>query len=99
MTSTEHAGFASNWKDIASAFLRLGATSYRGPAILGIMQPELQEKRQSVSRERFVVGLSLVNVLPGAAATPRSGARSGAGLSSCAVGARGSSSCIPEGRE
>src|SRR3989441_2747491 len=69
MTSTEHAGFARNWKDIASAFLRLGATSYGGPAILGIMQAELQEKRQWVSRERFVEGLSLVNMLPGATAT------------------------------
>src|SRR2546427_11766651 len=70
MTSTEHTGFARNWKDIASAFLRLGATSYGGPAILGIMQAELQEKRQWVSRERFVEGLSLVNMLPAATATP-----------------------------
>jgi len=69
MTSTEHAGFARNWKDIASTFLRLGATSYGGPAIMGIMQAELQEKRQWVSRERFVEGLSLVNMLPGATAT------------------------------
>src|SRR2546426_780083 len=69
MTSTEHAGFARNWKDIASAFLRLGATSYGGPAIMGIMQAELQEKRQWVSKERFVEGLSLVNMLPGATAT------------------------------
>src|SRR2546425_12582310 len=69
MTRREHAGFARNWKDIASAFLRLGATSYGGPAILGIMQAELQEKRQWVSRERFVEGLSLVNMLPGATAT------------------------------
>src|SRR5207302_7233693 len=69
MTSTEHAGFARSWKDIASAFLRLGATSYGGPAIMGIMQAELQEKRQWVSKQRFVEGLSLVNMLPGAAAT------------------------------
>ena len=69
MTSTEHAVFARSWKDIASAFLRLGATSYGGPAIMGIMQAELQEKRQWVSKERFVEGLSLVNMLPGATAT------------------------------
>src|SRR5205809_1497995 len=69
MTSTEHGVFARSWKDIASAFLRLGATSYGGPAIMGIMQAELQEKRQWVSRERFVEGLSLVNMLPGATAT------------------------------
>jgi chromate transporter len=33
------------------------------------MQAELQEKRQWVSKERFIEGLSLVNMLPGAAAT------------------------------
>src|SRR2546425_9197541 len=65
MTSTEHTGFARNWKDIASAFLRLGATPYGGPAILGIMQAELQEKRQWVSRERFIDGLALGQFTPG----------------------------------
>src|SRR5256886_4069503 len=69
MTSTERGVFARSWKAIASAFRRLGATSYGGPAIMGIMQAELQEKRQWVSKERFVEGLSLVNMLPGATAT------------------------------
>lgn len=36
---------------------------------MGIMQVELQEKRQWVSRERFLEGLALVNMLPGATAT------------------------------
>ncbi|OLC16954.1 MAG: hypothetical protein AUH29_03725 [Candidatus Rokubacteria bacterium 13_1_40CM_69_27] len=36
---------------------------------MGVMQAELQEKRQWVPRERFVEGLSLVNMLPGATAT------------------------------
>jgi chromate transporter len=36
---------------------------------MGIMQTELQEKRQWVSRDRFLEGLSLVNMLPGATAT------------------------------
>src|SRR5881628_459350 len=57
-----------NWNDIAAQFLRIGATAYGGPAIMGIMQAELQEKRGWVSRERFVEGLSLVNMLPGATA-------------------------------
>src|SRR5207244_7287662 len=35
---------------------------------MGIMQAELQEKRQWVTKERFVEGLSLVNMLPGATA-------------------------------
>lgn len=55
--------------EIASTFLKLGATSYGGPAIMGIMQAELMEKRRWVSRERFLEGLSLVNMLPGATAT------------------------------
>lgn len=56
-------------RDVAVNLLKLGATAYGGPAIMGIMQAELQEKRQWVTKERFVEGLSLVNLLPGAAAT------------------------------
>jgi chromate transporter len=65
----ESGPFRRHWRDITSRFLQLGATSFGGPAILGIMQVELQEKRQWVSRERFLEGLSLVNMLPGATAT------------------------------
>jgi chromate transporter len=36
---------------------------------MGIMQAELQEKRKWVSRERFLEGLSVANMLPGATAT------------------------------
>src|SRR6201991_2378876 len=56
-------------RDIATQLLKIGATAYGGPAIMGIMQTELQEKRQWVSKERFMEGLSLVNMLPGATAT------------------------------
>jgi len=38
------------WKDIAAQLLKIGATAYGGPAIMGIMQAELQEKRQWVSK-------------------------------------------------
>ena len=65
----ESGGFRRHWREIASRFLKLGATSYGGPAIMGLMQAELQEKRRWVSRERFLEGLSLVNMLPGATAT------------------------------
>ncbi len=54
--------------EIGASFLTIGALSYGGPAIMGIMQAEIQEKRQWVSRERFVEGLALVNALPGPAA-------------------------------
>jgi chromate transporter len=64
-----HAGFKQNWKDIASSLLKLGATAYGGPAIMGIMQAELQQKRQWVPKDRFVEGLSLANLVPGATAT------------------------------
>lgn len=43
--------------------------AYGGPAIMGIMQAELQEKRRWVDKERFLEGLALVNLLPGAGAT------------------------------
>jgi chromate transporter len=54
--------------DIATSFLAIGAMSYGGPAIMGIMQAEIQEKRQWVSKDGFIEGLALVNALPGPAA-------------------------------
>ena len=69
MQSSEFEGSNRRLTEIAVAFLKLGATAYGGPAIMGIMQAELQEKRQWVTKERFLEGLSLVNMLPGAAAT------------------------------
>ena len=57
------------WKEILTAFLKLGATSYGGPAMMGIMQAELQGKRKWVSKERFVEGLAVANMVPGATAT------------------------------
>jgi len=56
-------------KEVAASLVRLGATSYGGPAIMGIMQAELQEKRKWVSKERFLEGLSVANMVPGATAT------------------------------
>ena len=61
--------FARHWREIASGFLKLGATAYGGPAIMGLMQAEFQEKRQWVPKARFVEGLSLANMVPGATAT------------------------------
>jgi chromate transporter len=57
------------WREIAAGFLKVGATAYGGPAIMGVMQAEFQERRQWVSKPRFLEGLALVNVLPGATAT------------------------------
>jgi len=58
--------FASRWKEIAATFLKIGATAYGGPAIMGVMQAEIQERRQWTSKPRFLEGVALVNVLPGA---------------------------------
>jgi chromate transporter len=55
--------------EITGAFLKIGAMSYGGPAIMGIMQTELQEKREWISKPEFVEGLALVNMLPGPGAT------------------------------
>ena len=55
--------------EIARTFLKIGAMSYGGPAIMGIMQAEIQEKRQWIDKTRFVEGLALVNMLPGPGAT------------------------------
>ncbi|MET0487034.1 MAG: chromate efflux transporter [Candidatus Rokuibacteriota bacterium] len=59
----------NTWKEIAIGFLKVGATAYGGPAIMGIMQAEFQERRQWTSKPRFLEGMALVNVLPGATAT------------------------------
>ena len=69
MMAKNEDGLAKTWKEIVSSFLKLGVMSYGGPAIMGIMQTELHEKRQWVTKDRFVEGLSLVNTLPGAGAT------------------------------
>jgi chromate transporter len=61
--------FRSSWREVASVFLKIDAMAYGGPAIMGIMQAELQEKRRWVDNERFMEGLALVNLLAGAGAT------------------------------
>ena len=43
--------------------------SYGGAAIMGIMQVEIQQRRGWMSKERYLEGMALVNMLPGAPAT------------------------------
>ena len=59
----------THWREVVSSFLKIGALSYGGPAIMGLMQTEFQEKRGWLSKERFLEGLALVNMLPGPGAT------------------------------
>src|SRR5215471_7055407 len=55
--------------EIGGVFLKIGAMSYGGPAIMGIMQAEIQEKRRWIEKSQFVEGIALVNMLPGPGAT------------------------------
>lgn len=57
--------FQERWKELAAVFLKLGALSYGGSAMLGIMQAEIAERRQWLSNERYLDGVGLVNMLPG----------------------------------
>jgi len=41
---------------IASGFLQVGATAYGGPAIMGVVQAEFQERRQGTSKLHFLEG-------------------------------------------
>ncbi|MBI3329667.1 MAG: chromate efflux transporter, partial [Nitrospinae bacterium] len=66
VTRRQQGAFARHWEEIAVSFLKLGATAYGGPAITGLIQTELQEKRQWVSRARFIEGVALISPLPGA---------------------------------
>ncbi|MGH7306687.1 MAG: hypothetical protein ACRELZ_25695 [Candidatus Rokuibacteriota bacterium] len=45
---------ARTWREIAIGFLEVGATAYGGPAILGIMQAEFQERRPWTSKPHFL---------------------------------------------
>src|SRR4030095_4185459 len=60
---------SKTWREIAVGFLKVGATAYGGPAIMGVMQAEFQERRQWGTKPGFLEGRALVNVLPGATAT------------------------------
>ncbi len=62
-------GLRAHWREITRVFLKLGVMSYGGPAIMGMMQAEIQERRAWLTKERFIDGLALVNMLPGAGAT------------------------------
>jgi hypothetical protein len=45
-------------RDILTSFLKIGLTAYGGPAIVGVMQAEFQERRQWLTKAQFVEGLA-----------------------------------------
>src|SRR5262245_9850872 len=57
--------FHARCAQLAAAFLKLGALSYGGAAMVGIMYDEIVERRGWFSKERYLEGVALVNMLPG----------------------------------
>ena len=57
-----------NRLEVTSVFLRIGALGYGPAAIWGLIQAEVQERRTWLTKERYLEGMALVNVLPGAPA-------------------------------
>jgi chromate transporter len=55
--------------EILRVFAKIGAMSYGGAAIMGVMQVEIQQRRNWLTKERYLEGMALVNMLPGAPAT------------------------------
>jgi hypothetical protein len=53
MTGRHRGGFARHWREIAWNFLKLGVTAYGGPAIMGLMQAELQDKQHDPGIKLF----------------------------------------------
>src|SRR5262245_47505125 len=62
-----HPDRRSLW-EVASVFLKIGALGYGAAAIWGLIQGEVQERRAWLTKERYLEGMALVNVLPGAPA-------------------------------
>lgn len=57
-------------KEIVSYFLKIGLLGFGGPmAHIAMMDEELVEKRKWVSKEEFLDGLAVCNILPGPAST------------------------------
>jgi chromate transporter len=54
--------------EVAGAFLKIGTVGFGAPAIWGLIQAEVQERRAWLSKERYLEGLALVQTLPGAPA-------------------------------
>src|SRR4051812_42407789 len=55
-------------REVLVAFLKIGTLGYGAAAIWGLIQAEVQERRAWLTKERYLEGMPLVNVLPGAPA-------------------------------
>jgi chromate transporter len=67
-TQAELPSIARRRLEVLGVFLRIGALGFGVAAIWGLIQAEVQERRQWLSKERFLEGMALVQALPGATA-------------------------------
>ena len=54
--------------EVAGTFLKIGTVGFGAPAVWGLIQAEVQERRNWLTKERYLEGLALVQTLPGAPA-------------------------------
>ncbi len=67
-TQTELPSIGRRRLEVLGVFLKIGALGFGVAAIWGLIQAEAQERRQWLTKERFLEGLALVQALPGATA-------------------------------
>ena len=66
-TKTQHIGRLGG---LAALFLRLGVIGFGGPlAHVGLMEDQVVKRRQWTTREQFLEGLAICNLLPGPTST------------------------------
>ncbi|HKW39521.1 MAG TPA: chromate efflux transporter [Burkholderiales bacterium] len=51
--------------EVAGVFLKIGTVGFGAPAIWGLIQAEVQERRAWLTKERYLEGYALVQTLPG----------------------------------
>ena len=54
--------------EVIGTFFKIGCVGFGAPAVWGLIQAEVQERRSWLTKERYLEGLALVQTLPGAPA-------------------------------
>lgn len=54
--------------EVTGTFFKIGCVGFGAPAVWGLIQAEVQERRDWLTKERYLEGLALVQTLPGAPA-------------------------------